>query len=238
MTNLAQTETTEPQAKTETVHPLRAAVEIALAAAEEARSAYDNCERPLAIVPGAVNDLMCNVLGQASTDADRALEEAREALVGSDCPREWTLYEGGYEYDTVTADSAKEALEGARDNVDRANYGDSAGTLYIEVEVMCEETGEKDSATVTLHAGAPDCADGEEHDWQSPLSLVGGCKENPGVHGSGGGVIITEVCRHCGCKRVTDTWAQNPSNGEQGLESVEYEEHAFTAEELAEAFDE
>lgn len=28
--------------------------------------------------------------------------------------------------------------------------------------------------------------------------------------------------RHCGCYRITDTWAQNNENGVQGLESVEY----------------
>ena len=44
-----------------------------------------------------------------------------------------------------------------------------------------------------------------------------------------------EVCRHCGCKRTTDTWAQNRETGEQGLREVSYEENAFTAEELASA---
>ena len=58
--------------------------------------------------------------------------------------------------------------------------------------------------------------------------------EDPGVHGHGGGVLITEVCRHCGCKRTTDTWAQNPETGVDGLRSVSYEEDAYTAEELAE----
>jgi hypothetical protein len=157
------------------------------------------------------------------------------ALIGSDCPRQWALREEGYEYDEITADSAEEALEEARSNVDRSNYSESTGTLYINVRVDCEETGESDSATVTLDEDEPSCAKGYEHDWRSPIELVGGCKENPGVHGHGGGVIITEVCCICSCKRVTDTWAQNPDTGEQGLRSVSYEENAYTADELAQA---
>lgn len=234
MTQLSQAHTETPA--TETVHPLRAAVEAAELAAEEAQSAYDNCEDPDAILPGTENGLLIDMLGQESTDADTALEEAREALRGSDCPREWALREEGFTYTTITAESAAEAIAIARDNVDRSNYSGSTGTLWISVRVSCEETGEVEDDDVTLHEDEPACADDETHDWQSPHCLVGGLTENPGVHGNGGGVIITEVCRHCGTKRVTDTWAQNPDTGEQGLESVEYEENAFTAEELAEAF--
>ena len=40
------------------------------------------------------------------------------------------------------------------------------------------------------------------------------------------------MCRHCACKRTTDTWAQNKETGEQGLRSVSYEEDAYTVEEL------
>lgn len=214
------------ETETESTHPLRAAVIVATLAAEQAQAAYDNCEDP-----GAEDELM-----QASMLADEARDAARTALVNSDCPRQWKLREEGFEYDEITASSADEALQIAIDNCDRANYPDCEGTFFIDVRVDCEETGERDSTTVPLEPMEPDCADDEAHDWQSPHSLVGGLEENPGVHGNGGGVVITEVCRHCGCKRVTDTWAQNPSNGEQGLESVEYEENAFTAEELAEAF--
>ena len=57
---------------------------------------------------------------------------------------------------------------------------------------------------------------------QSPHEVVGGLEENPGVWGNGGGVIIHEVCQTCGVHRHTNTWAQNPVNGKQGLESVSY----------------
>jgi hypothetical protein len=69
----------------------------------------------------------------------------------------------------------------------------------------------------------PDCS-AADHDWCSPIEVVGGIDSNPGVWGHGGGVKITEVCRHCGGYRITDTWAQRQDTGEQGLESVEYHE--------------
>jgi hypothetical protein len=74
--------------------------------------------------------------------------------------------------------------------------------------------------TTTIDPDEPDCT-GDGHDWQSP-EMLGGLSENPGVVGHGGGVIVTEVCAHCGRYRTTDTWAQNRSTGEQGLTSVEY----------------
>lgn len=217
------------------VHPLRAAVAKAAVELQFARDSLEAAE---------ANDDLCDVDRGADVRAweaavstfEETLETVQRALAGSDCPRKWELREGGYPYDTVTATSPEAALEVARGNVDRSNYSDCKGTLWIDVRVACEETGETDSDSVTLHEEEPDCADDEVHDWRSPHSLVGGLEENPGVHGHGGGVIITEVCRHCGCKRVTDTWAQNRDTGEQGLESVEYEEDAYTSEELEGAF--
>jgi hypothetical protein len=206
-------------------HPLRAAVELAEFALKAAQEDLDGITEP-------ADDC---AEGWAVSEAEDRLRDAQLALVGSDCPRKWALREEGFEYDTITAESAEEALGIARDNCDRANYSESTGTLYIDVRVSCEETGEDASETVTLEAPEPDCEIGETHNWQSPHCLVGGLEENPGVHGHGGGVVITEVCLHCGCKRVRDTWAQNPTNGQQGLESVEYEENAFTSDELDEA---
>ena len=77
--------------------------------------------------------------------------------------------------------------------------------------------------TVALDPREPRCAEkGQEHDWQSPHSLVGGAKDDPGVYGHGGGAKIYEACLRCGCGRLTDTWAQDPSSGRQGLRSVKY----------------
>lgn len=77
-------------------------------------------------------------------------------------------------------------------------------------------------ATLTLQPLPPPCIGGHDHDWCRPHSVVGGLRDNPGVHGSGGGVKIVEVCRHCGQRQHTDTWATHPATGEQGVERVWY----------------
>lgn len=149
-----------------------------------------------------------------------------EILVAQ-APREWALYEEGQRYGSVTASSADEALQHAIDGVDRDNYPANPPrdqtTIWIDVRVRCEDTGEEDSATVTLDPEEPDCEQ-SAHDWRSPHSVLGGCETNPGVWGSGGGVTIREVCSHCGVYRVIDTCAQRSDTGEQGLRSTRYED--------------
>lgn len=101
---------------------------------------------------------------------------------------------------------------------------DGAEAVYIEWESLDGGTWsgpDSETHTIEIPPTVPDCCGGE-HEFRSPFSVVGGCKENPGVYGHGGGVIMTEVCCLCGCYQITDTWAQNPENGEQGLRSVEY----------------
>jgi hypothetical protein len=89
----------------------------------------------------------------------------------------------------------------------------------------CDRSLEAWDDVVTLDPDEPDCEEDQQghHDWQAPYQIVGGCPENPGVWGSGGGVIVEEVCMRCGTARVTDTWATDPHTGEQGLTRVWYE---------------
>lgn len=107
----------------------------------------------------------------------------------------------------------------------------SEGTVWYTgylFKIFVDEDGDEVAdqiahLTYTFEPPEPDCAGGDEHDWQAPISVLGGVRENPGVWGHGGGVIIREVCANCGVYKETDTWAQNPDTGEQGLESVKYE---------------
>jgi hypothetical protein len=147
-----------------------------------------------------------------------------------DEPRDWKLIEEGYHYATEEHASLADAIESAVAGVDRANYGDAEGTIYISVSVYCGLTGEEASRTVTLNPDEPECVDGEEHDWQSPHEILGGLSENPGVMGHGGGVIVEEVCMRCGCARMTDTYAQDMSTGIQGYTSVSYEPGRYSEE--------
>jgi len=165
----------------------------------------------------------------ATDAADAVRDAARDAWLESDEPREWDLYEDCDCYATHWG-TLEEAMAAARCNIDAANY-EVTQTIWIDYRVVCKESGEEDGGIEQLDPlppmcevvfSDPDCASGHDHDWCSPLEVVGGCKSNPGVHGHGGGVVITEVCSHCGCYRVTDTWAQRPDTGQQGLTSVEY----------------
>jgi hypothetical protein len=126
------------------------------------------------------------------------------------------------------AGAKEHASEWLRDG----DYGEIERTIWIDARIyeahdagggQERELVHVDDVTVSLDPDAPECAEGGEHEWQTPIELVGGIKENPGVIGHGGGVLITSVCPHCGAERVEDTWAQRVDTGEQGLASVAYE---------------
>ena len=125
----------------------------------------------------------------------------------------------------IEATSARAAAE---EYVAGGDWGDGSETCWIKVWVQeidedGEEVGERETHSVALEADEPGCREElEAHDWQSPYRVVGGIEENPGVWGHGGGVVITEVCRKCGRYRETDTWAQDPETGVQGLRSARY----------------
>lgn len=143
--------------------------------------------------------------------------------------------------DNVT-DARKEALERLRDGWGVAETTETWWAKGILVEVDDDGEGDSWSLRVALDPPVPACdaslsqavrdALGDEdceerHRWREPHRLVGGCESNPGVHGHGGGVTAESVCTLCGCKRVIDTWAQDMTDGTQGLTSVRYEEGAY-----------
>jgi hypothetical protein len=118
------------------------------------------------------------------------------------------------------------ASEAAQKYVDDGDWGEITSTVWISVSTYRKDADgeiyDEKGHTIAIDPEEPDCVDGEEHDWRTPHSVLGGLKENPGVHGHGGGVICKEVCAHCGAYKITDSWAQNPETGEQGLDSIEY----------------
>lgn len=138
------------------------------------------------------------------------------------------------EIEAATQDEAEQIAAGrAADWLETGDWDTSGGTLFLHADWSLRNAEGDEIADgrkkLTLHPDAPRCTDGKRdtHDWQAPHAIVGGIEENPGVWGHGGGVTITEVCMRCGCGRHTDTWAQDPSTAEQGLESVRYEEGEF-----------
>jgi hypothetical protein len=119
----------------------------------------------------------------------------------------------------------------AQEYVDGGDWGDGDGsttwvhvhawTRYVLGDLTLNDDDREDFA-IAIDPTPPACPEGD-HEWESPHEVVGGCESNPGVSGHGGGVICREVCHHCGALKITDTWAQCPETGEQGLTSVHYE---------------
>ena len=153
----------------------------------------------------------------------------------------WRLVEPGWHADNGNADlhydTAESGDEAASDYVSEGDWGDSDRTSWVHVttwrrSVTIDSDGDvdevkidQDTHTVEIEPTEPDCADGHEHEWTNPHDVVGGVEGNPGCWGNGGGgIILHEVCPHCGWTRITDTWAQDPVTGEQGLTSVEYQD--------------
>jgi len=135
--------------------------------------------------------------------------------------------EDGDEQDTIEASSAEEALDIYEESlpVDLLRR-DCDGETYWITATATNEDDEDDTAerSIAIDPEEPECADGCDHDWQQPIELVGGCQENPGWFGHGGGSKGYFVCANCGAKKTEDGWAQRPDTGEQGLTSIRYDE--------------
>lgn len=121
--------------------------------------------------------------------------------------------------ESIRATDAEEAIDKYLDGGDWTP--DEGGTVWYTITAY-DRDGERTERKVAFDPPEPPCEGDHAHEWTSPHDLVGGLTENPGVFGHGGGAIITEVCAHCGLRRITDTWATDPTDGEQGLTSVEY----------------
>jgi hypothetical protein len=124
----------------------------------------------------------------------------------------------------ITATDLEDAIEQAEEWA-AEGWNDVDSTMWAHAWLIETIDGNETSHSITVQIDPPQpkCIDSGDHDWQGPHDLVGGIKENPGVWGHGGGVTIQAVCMRCGCGRLTDTWAQDPMTGEQGLTSVEYQ---------------
>jgi hypothetical protein len=165
----------------------------------------------------------------AMMSAEESVEATRQAYHASDEPRGYTFRDDGGQFQ-FWASNDEWALEHAEELLQSGDYGEVTSTFWPSAYVDCED-GSSYSVRVTINPDAPECSE-VEHDWQSPIELVGGIKENPGVWGHQGGVIVHEVCMNCGCGKTTDTWAQDRNSGEQGLTSVEYESGKFQLPDL------
>ncbi len=134
----------------------------------------------------------------------------------------YVFVEAGVEVGEADAGSAQEALTNF--DFDASAYVEVERTIWVRVGAQnLEDADDFSTRKFRLDPREPKCSGGGEHDWRAPHRLVGGLKENPGVHAHDGGVTIQEACLRCGCGRLTDTWAMDPTDGTAGHESVEYQ---------------
>lgn len=121
------------------------------------------------------------------------------------CATEW--HEMAIEAPTSRA-AAEQYVEGG-------DWAKHSETTWISVSVWERGHGRThaDTIKVEVQPDEPDCHDGRDHEWM----------DRDDLRGHGAGVVYTEACRHCGTVRTIDTWAMDPADGAQGLESVSYE---------------
>lgn len=112
-----------------------------------------------------------------------------DAVIEEDClvlqPNIWYADDGNFEI-TVEVNSGEEA---AQDYVDDGDWGNAKSTEWVDVHVWQEGIGSdgeiqrvnEETHTIIIEPKEPKCTK-NEHDWQSPYEIVGGLRENPGVH--------------------------------------------------------
>jgi hypothetical protein len=214
------------------------ALRAAQASADAAETAWQDCEHEPdeACAHKAEADV---ALARVHT-AEAALAVVRDALLESDEPCEYTIrdVDSGARH-VVMAAGDEAARDAARAWTRSVSWDTSSGTLFVAVTISRETddgyvsgrgSDQEERLTVAVDPEAPACSSSEGHHWARPHEIVGGLEENPGVRGHGGGVITTECCVRCGCARVTDGWATDPTTGKQGLTSVTYEPGGFADE--------
>jgi hypothetical protein len=156
------------------------------------------------------------------SEALNELEQVESAMI-----KGYTLRDDGGSTEEITATDLDDAREQAREWVADGEWNLDEGPAHIDVRI--ERGGETvDTITVHLEQNPPKCEGKHEHDWASPLSVVGGISENPGVWGHGGGVTISSCCTRCGAKRIVDTAATDSSG--RTCEETRYEARAYRSD--------
>ena len=134
------------------------------------------------------------------------------------------------------AESLEEALELAQEWSAEGSYDERC---MVSCWAVLLENGEpvEPYAYGEVQAGpepkpeATECGDDDDdHDWQTPIELVGGCTENPGVFSTGGTRFdFHAVCARCGMyKHSWDQGSQrNPGDLDEGVEYEAAEERSL-----------
>lgn len=130
----------------------------------------------------------------------------------------WFEGDGFQNAELVAADSPQDAADWLYDSDPSLfDLHPDTQTYWLKAYVVPVDNPEADPDTVkvAVHPEEPKCPESADglHEWDDDGAVV---------RGSGGGVRVHTTCLLCGLERVEDTWAQDPIDGEQGLDSIEY----------------
>lgn len=139
----------------------------------------------------------------------------------------YRISEDGGASEIIDADDLKSAVAAAKEWASEGSYDERVMvSVYVQsVDEDGDDTDEYGSAEVEAgpEPEAPECAEGEEHEWESPHELVGGIKENPGVWSLGGTTMTFHyVCGHCGAHKHETCYGSQRNPGQ--CDQVTYEE--------------
>lgn len=133
----------------------------------------------------------------------------------------------------ISADSLEEAIEAAEEWAADGSY-DERVMVSVYVHELNDDGelldgwyyGDGHNANSEVAAGPEpertECGENDDdHNWQTPVELVGGCAENPGVFSTGGTRFdYRAVCSKCGMYK--HSWSQgtqrNPGDQDEGVE--------------------
>jgi len=158
---------------------------------------------------GAGDDPAGETIYEEYQGADVERDYAFAAWRDSDEPRAYSTSDG---HGDLIIKCAPSELEDSVRNQWAECFEPSESTWWCHVTATCDD-GTQNQITVEIEPEMPRCADGGEHDFDSP---------DDSVRGNGGGVIIDTTCPCCGVTRTVNTWATDSYDGSQGHTSVEY----------------
>lgn len=126
----------------------------------------------------------------------------------------------------IDAQDRSEAEDIASDWIKDGDWGGGKYRVCValqEVDELQEDIG--DHWAIDVEVGddpePPECREDHEHEWVSPVEVVGGIESNPGVWSCGGTTLVfKQVCRHCGAYRKETSYGSQRNPGQ--CDTVEY----------------
>lgn len=143
-------------------------------------------------------------IGDEFDEALDARDDARQAWHDSNERRSYDLWQEGGGCESFEADGLDAAITKAKRSLADGCWDGTDEAFIAHAEITCDDgTDMRISVAVNTEAPEPTCAGDLEHSWESPVEVVGGCRDNPGTFALGGTQITSRsVCEHCGTYRV------------------------------------